>query len=395
MISEFSKWLPDMDLAFNVNDESRVLVPYEDVERMQQKATDVIQSVRSSSNNFSRPNDLTDGQSYEHVSETRFNRLDHQQTWSHSRMSCPIGTPARDLDGNGKDRKTGFICGGLEFVFNITAFSDMCMVPSVQHSIGQFNHPNVCSVSHDPVPVFSPSKLSTFHDILYPSPYYYADKTVFDSGFAVPWSQKDPKLYWRGTTNGGFSQGGSWKTFLRQEILAKLMRPGTVHLLERKAGVVEPRPWTPIEASGLIIEDRYDAKFTEIKQCDITDCDEMRDFFGLNPPAPQEEAWKYRYLLDMDGNALSGRFFALLKSASLPFKVAYFREWHKERVFPWKHYVPVSASTEEHTEILRYFEDEVDGRKIAGETALQGRDWALRALRKKDMEVCIFRLLLE
>jgi hypothetical protein len=48
MISEFSKWLPDMDLAFNVNDESRVLVPHEDVERMYQKAMDAIQSVKSS-----------------------------------------------------------------------------------------------------------------------------------------------------------------------------------------------------------------------------------------------------------------------------------------------------------------------------------------------------------
>jgi hypothetical protein len=127
----------------------------------------------------------------------------------------------------GHDRKTGFIYGGLEFVFNITAFTDICMVPSVQHSIGQFNHPNVYSVSHDLVPVFSPSKLSTFHDILYPSAYYYADRTVFDSGFTVPWSQKDPKLYWRGATSGGFSQGGSWKNLLRQAILAKLMRPGT------------------------------------------------------------------------------------------------------------------------------------------------------------------------
>jgi hypothetical protein len=64
-------------------------------------------------------------------------------------------------------------------------------------------------------------------------------------------------------------------------------------------------------------------------------------------------------------------------------------------VFPWKHYVPVSTSTEEYAEILRYFEDEADGRKMAGELALQGSDWALRALRKRDMEVYMFRLLLE
>jgi hypothetical protein len=395
MISQFSEWLPDMDLVFNVNDESRVLAPHEDVERMHNVATGAVRAVRASSNAFSAPKDLNDGQSYDQVSETRFNRLDHQQTWSHSRMSCPIDTPARHFQGDIEDEKTGFVYGGLEFVFNVTAFSDICLVPSVRHSIGLFNHPNVYSVSHDLVPVFSPSKLSTFHDILYPSPYYYADRTVFDSSFAVPWSEKDSELYWRGATSGGYSQGGTWRTLLRQSVLAKLMNPGTVNLLERKDDVVGDHAWKPKEVSGGAIQDRYDAKFTEIKQCDVRDCAEMRNFFGNHPNAPQADAWKHKYLLDMDGNALSGRFYALMKSASLPMKVAYYREWHIKRLFPWKHYVPVSASTEEYAEILRYFEDEEDGRKIAERIAMQGSDWAQKVVRRKDMEIYMFRLLLE
>jgi hypothetical protein len=47
--------------------------------------------------------------------------------------------------------------------------------------------------------------------------------------------------------------------------------------------------------------------------------------------------WKYRYLLDMDGHAYSGRFYAFLNSKSVPFKLTFFNlsnfvavlvEWH-------------------------------------------------------------------
>lgn len=97
----------------------------------------------------------------------------------------------------------------------------------------------------------------------------------------------------------------------------------------------------------------------------------------------------------MDGNSLSGRFYALLKSLSLPLKVAYYREWHAPRIFPWKHFVPLSATTDEYAEVLRYFEKEEEGQKIARDLAAAGREWAEKTVRKVDMEVYMFRLLLE
>lgn len=97
----------------------------------------------------------------------------------------------------------------------------------------------------------------------------------------------------------------------------------------------------------------------------------------------------------MDGNALSGRFYALLRSMSLPLKVAYYREWHSPRIFPWKHYVPLSATTEEYAEVLNYFEHDRVEKEIARNMALQGQEWAKKTTRKADMEVYMFRLLLE
>lgn len=403
MISPFAQWLPDMDLAFNVNDEPRVLIPREDIERMILKAEEAIQSVKpshdASINRYTRPEDLNDGLSYASVSETRFNHLDHQQTWSHSRMSCAADTPARNLDDTATDSATSFAFSGINFMYNVTAFSDVCLSPSVRESIGLFNHPNVYAVSHDLIPIFSPSKLSTFHDILYPSPYYYADKTVYDEDASVQWEDKIPNLYWRGATSGGYSQGGSWRTLLRQSVLSKLMSPGTTKVLERDSNRLAPsfdrRPWVAKEVAGSEFAGQYDVQFTEIKQCDDADCEEMRRIFGDNAHAPQEESWKHRYLLDMDGNALSGRFYAFLKSHSLPLKLAYYREWHSATLFPWKHYVPVSSGTEEYAELLRYFEQEDAGKQISKNLALEGRDWANKVVRREDMQVYMFRLLLE
>jgi hypothetical protein len=276
----------------------------------------------------------------------------------------------------------------------------VCLSPSLRHSIGLFNHPNVYKVSHDLVPIFSPSKMSTFNDILYPSPYYYAGITSYNESVSVDWEDKEPRLWWRGATSGGYSQGSSWRQLLRQSIVAKLQSLDTLKVLEQTNSSSEnveisSVSWTAREVSGAGFQDRFDVAITEVKQCDWYDCNQMYELFGVNDKVPQEEAWKNRYLLDMDGNALSGRFYALMKSKSLPFKLAYFREWHAERLFPWVHYVPISARTEEYAELIRYFEMEESGRNISGTLAREGRDWAQRALEKEDMQVYMFRLLLE
>lgn len=275
MTSAFSQWVPDMDIAFNVNDEPRIVIPHEDVERLNSLATEAIQSVRPSKNRFTRPVDLNNGQSYDRVDETRFNQLGHQQTWSHARMSCPPDTPARSFDPYVKDADVYFSFSGINFVQNMTIFSDICLTPSVRDMIGLFNHPNVFGVSHDLIPIFSPSKLSSFHDILYPSPYYYADRTVYDQDSGVPWDEKTPHLYWRGATSGGYSEGGTWRTLLRQSILSKLASPGTVRLLYRETENLNEGSWTTKEIPGSDAAAQYDTKFTEVKQCAPAYCAEM------------------------------------------------------------------------------------------------------------------------
>jgi hypothetical protein len=132
-----------------------------------------------------------------------------------------------------------------------------------------------------------------------------------------------------------------------------------------------------------------------VGQCDPEDCDAQREFFNVTEPETQYAAWGYKYLLDMDGNAFSGRFHAFLRSHSLVFKMAMFREWHEEWLRPWVHYVPLSLKGDEHIESVRYFHDEATGRIQGPKMAKSGREWAARALRQDDLEVWLFRLLIE
>ena len=137
-------------------------------------------------------------------------------------------------------------------------------------------------------------------------------------------------------------------------------------------------------------------------QCDPGDCQAQEEFFELREHAEQQDAWAYRYLLDIDGNAFSGRFYAFLRSRSLVFKLAVFREWHAEWLRPWAHYVPLGTQGDDWLEAVRYLHEEgggggggVRGGGEARRLADQQRDWANKVLRHEDMEVWLFRLLLE
>jgi hypothetical protein len=117
----------------------------------------------------------------------------------------------------------------------------------------------------------------------------------------------------------------------------------------------------------------------------------------------------------MDGNAFSGRFYSFLKSHSLTYKMAIFREWHSEWLKPWVHYIPLSLKGDEHLDLVRWFsgdqggsdskEDtkvpdksgngDTEGEKKASEIAKRSTEWHDKVLRNVDFEAWFFRLLLE
>lgn len=403
MMKGFVKWLPAMDLAFNVHDEPRVVVPHDDLERLVKDAKDTkmpaANAVEKPRNSWSpRPKDLGDGSRLEDIKTTRFNVFAHQPTWTHSRMSCPATSPARLSleDEPAPDNLDGYALGELGFVYNTTAFSDVCQSPSFGSTFGFFDRPNAYNIVHDLFPVFSQSKISSYNDILYPSPWYWAGKVKYVDTEDRAWTAKEDKIWWRGSTTGGFSRDGGWRRQHRQHVVQKINALDQAKILTNKGSPEGGQEnWQVKQVLRSDYSAIFDIFFSYVGQCDETDCVAQKEFFSIKETAKQTDAWKYKYLLDVDGNAFSGRFYAFLKSRSLVYKLAVFREWHEEWLRPWVHFIPLSLRGEEWVEAVRWFAGEATGKKEAERLALQGREWADRVLRNEDLEVWFFRLLLE
>ncbi|GAO18427.1 hypothetical protein UVI_02046950 [Ustilaginoidea virens] len=406
MLRKFLPHLPDMDLAFNIHDEPRVMVPHDDLTRLVHKAKHVNMPASNATkkpiNDFSSASpELSRKMVFEQVKRTRFNSFGRQATWTHSRMSCPPSSPARILEEDERwDDLSQYGMGELGFVYNVTAMSDICLTPSLGSAHGFFDRPNVYKVVHDLFPVFSQSKVSSYNDIVYPSPWYWYDKVKYRKEEDVSWSEKESKLYWRGSTTGGFSRHGGWRRQHRQQLVKKINAGGQAKIMTMTMTMTnqgrDAKPgWGVVTVPRAQLDTLVDVSFSHVGQCDPGDCKAQQAFFNVTDRAGQADAWKHKYLLDMDGNAFSGRFLAFLQSMSQTFKFALFREWHNEWVKPWAHYVPLSLQGDDWLEALHFFSRSDLGAADAETMAAESRDWAGRALRKEDMEAWFFRLLLE
>lgn len=400
MMDKFIQYLPDMDLAFNVHDEPRVVVPYDDMARLVSKAKDTnmpaANAVKSPVNEFSpTAPEISKGMTFDETKETRFNVFAHQPTWTHSRIACSPDSPARALEEDDlTDAVSDYGYSDLAFIYNTTAMSDICLSPSVSTSHGFFNRPNSYDIVQDLFPIFSQSKISSYADIIYPSPWYWYGKVTYQEHQDMPWSDKKDQLYWRGSTTGGFSRNGGWRRQHRQRFVQQINAPDDAKIMINE-GTPENPEWKATTAPRGDYRDLIDVRFSHVGQCDPGDCDAQVNFFGLADQAKQHAAWAYKHLLDLDGNAFSGRFYAFLQSRSLIFKMALFREWHYEWLKPWLHYVPLSLRGDEWLEATRFLARDGVGSKHAETIAAESREWANKVLRNEDLEAWFFRLLLE
>ena len=398
-IETFSRFLPDMDLAFNLHDEPRVIMPHDDLDHLlahaQQRRKTANRATSARKYWSASPKDL-DEAATEPYAETPFNEYAHQLTWTVSRSSCPPDSPARSIEYDDRpmdDDLVAYTYAPLDFVQNRTAFTDICRSPSLEHKYGFFNKPNAWSVTHELLPIFSPSKLSSFQDILFPAAWYLGEKVSLDEERDIPWDEKDDLLYWRGSTTSGYSEKGIWHRQHRQRFVEQVEQPGSAHILVRRED--SSLGWEIKQVDRQLFQHLYDVHFSGIGQCSPEDCASQTDYFDVREEDDFQKAWQYKYLLDIDGNAFSGRFYAFLRSQSLTLKFALFREWHEQFIAPWVHYIPLGLNGNDHLEILRYLTEEDEGKEFAREVADESMGWAGQALRKVDMQIWIFRLLLE
>jgi Glycosyl transferase family 90 len=380
--NEWLELLPDMSLAINVYDEPNVCVPRDALDYAMQLAAsrrahmplarEVLESYRESS--------------------PRLLNLGSQDAWEAVTVSCPLESPARNIHCH--DTMAG---DAIPFILNITQSKDVCEHCELQSMEGFLFAPETLRLTHSLVPIWSQGKPSSFNDIIFPSPYYHVRAGDYKEEEDKEWDSKNDQLYWVGAATGGHATEGNWKKMQRQRLtlMTSNSSADSIRLLKE----VSPGNWLPYTTTMSEVSTLFSTRIMGISpQCEPEACTAQKAAFGVGDVEnkdPVSAAYNYKFLLDMDGNGFSGRFYRLLRSRSLVFKQAAFKEWHDDRVIPWVHFIPVSTSFADLPEMVKFFATTHKGQEISRQIANDSRVWAGKVLRDVDLKLVWLRMLME
>ncbi|KAJ6625152.1 glycosyl transferase family 90-domain-containing protein [Mycena sp. CBHHK59/15] len=125
------------------------------------------------------------------------------------------------------------------------------------------------------------------------------------------------------------------------------------------------------------------------------DCDSepiIKEFNIGGGSSPREEVYKYKYLLDVDGNTFSGRYLGLLRSGSLVFKSTAFEEYFNDWFLPYEHYIPVKPDLSDLLEKVEWAIAHEDEARLIQEA---GTQFAQRVLTDAQNDCYFAAVLLE
>lgn len=372
-LDPYQSLLPNVTLLLNTNDEPRVVVPQNVL-------------ARTSGHRSSLAKELADDNM---VVLDRLS-LGRQHPWSAVTMSCPDDSPARQM-------LHSLDPGDLAFVSNIAETVNVCNHYDYSTLHGLLNSPDTMTLYQSFVPIFSQGKVTSFQDLLYPSPYYQKHRHEYDNVADVHWNKKQTSVYWAGSATGGFVTTGNWRDIHRQRMTMKCMpdtAPRIVSLLHQNT---KEGPWESFSTESSPLQKLFNVKITGISQCEETACKEQKKAFHLDhlPREPMSASYRHKYVLDMDGNSFSGRFYRLLTSRSAVIKQTIVQEWHDDWLVPWYHYMPLSVQGNEIHEMMRFLATTERGENIGSAIAKASTEWAGKVLRDVDFELVLLRLLLE
>ncbi|KAL3423370.1 capsular associated protein [Phlyctema vagabunda] len=415
MVKPFIEFLPDMDIAMNRLDQPRVVVPWDDMQahlvKEQESRHLVPETLPEFTKNISGLYREADSNPVK--TDAGWYSAPGQQYMLIAKEACPPDSHARDpsstlaaAEALYKDPRGGFIT-------NFNRSSDLCTIgPEIENNHGFLFAPSTVIASRRLVPVFGECKVNVNSDILFPANMYYKndERYAYDPTYDYDWDDKKDNMIWRGVTSGGTNTADNWMRMHRQRLA--LITNGTV-VKDKEIRIMAQNSANPgayenygkFNASEFAFE-HTDVGFTEPFAC-VPDCKFYDGVWSYKSMTTLSEQFKNKFLIDVDGHSFSGRWHAFLQSKSLGIKSTIFREWHDSRLFAWRHFVPLDNRYDEIYSILTYFigsgkppstdtepyvqRHDFEGRKLGR----QGREWAEKVLRREDLEIYTFRLLLE
>ncbi|KFY22165.1 hypothetical protein V493_06803 [Pseudogymnoascus sp. VKM F-4281 (FW-2241)] len=424
MIQSFVKDLPDMDIAINKLSKPRVTVPWDELQKLLKSEEESRARTEHANNGFSKhlPGLWEDAAPKETVVDPEWKDRSGEHYLSIVKEACPPESMVHneDLLKINSLRRTN-----KTIIQNHNRSLDLCsMGPFVSDIHSMLYAPMQLKNTHRLVPIFSDGKTNVNNDILYPSGLYWdtskAGNYEYDDKYDYAWEDKLDTMYWRGTiTEPPLAEANYWDAMQRNRLVRNL---DAKSMANTNVTVIGTDPLYPnvYGEDGLLnfqpakyALEHSDAKYVNGGLCG-DNCKGIGGDWDFQNATAIAKQFHNRYILDVDGDGISARFRALLQSRSLPIKSTVFKEWHNSRLFAWVHFVPLGIEYRELYSLLTYFvgygnaegneggEDwvnkdvyvqrhEFEGRLIAK----RGSEWAAKVLRKEDMEVYMYRLLLE
>lgn len=234
----------------------------------------------------------------------------------------------------------------------------MVKLPNVEFSVNYFDHPKVAR--QDPMPVFGFTRDAAMSEIATPFAHSWTRGDDYEFHLnpqCPPYEQRKEKLFFRGSCTGPtVDYNINYKNaYLRTSVTL----------------MTQARP------------DLLDAGVTN--QCFVH---EPEGTFQYLPYANSDvDMCMHKFLLQLDGNTISGRSSHILHSGSTMFKPdSVFSEWSYHLLRPWIHYVPVRENLDDLIEQIEWAKRNP---KSAECIARNAKRFAEKHIRK-EMTACVW-----
>ncbi|PQE25101.1 capsular associated protein [Rutstroemia sp. NJR-2017a BVV2] len=418
MMQRFVKHLPDMDIAMNRLDQPRIAVPWDDMQALLASEIASRRILPESSTEWTK--DMTgffkDDDTEPLLQQPEWFGAAGKQYMDIAKEACPPGSHARDPLSSQATAEATYKSPQGGFITNFNLSSDLCTIgPEIQRQHGFLYASSSTLASKLPLPVFGECKTNINNDILFPANMYFTgdERYTYKASNDLGWDDKEDNMIWRGVTSGGTNTADTWKTMHRQR-LALLTNATVMEGQDVRIMSMDPNNAGSYQNYEHFMPSEFAAKYTDVAFSEATACTSdgcpfYKDVWTYKPGLKFKEQFKNKFLIDVDGHSFSGRWHAFLQSKSLGIKSTIFREWHDSRLFAWRHFVPLDNRYDELYSILTYFiglgDPKTAGRDgkpyvqrhdfEARKLGRQGREWAARVLRNEDIEIYLFRLLIE
>ncbi len=414
MISVFSEYLPSMSIAINLNQRPRVLVPWEDVHRMAQSGRKSPFSILPNHVHKRQVDDDTDSDHKDAsiiTPKSMPKSFVLAQTFRHLQaLACRPGSPSRaGVHWNVRDFCAS--CAGLhsqgQFLSDWQRSLDQCFQPDIFTLHDFYTTPYKYELYHELLPLFSRSKTNSFSDILIPLVTPDSNEQI-DS---ISFDDKINQAFWQGDAAGvrplthQSIHGGQ-----RQRLVHLANNASSADSVPLIVGIETDKKmkfhYEDIQAQAINGHLPLRFSFTNSGPCESTDCLLIQKEFGFEENGTYIDK-RYAVLLD-SSDGPPPDLLPVLRSNSVLMISSIFQEWYTDRLTPWVHFIPIDLRYHGLHSTLSYFiglkySGQLNGRPQVTENrkndarwiAEEGRKWANKAIRREDMEVYLFRLLLE